>query len=342
MKTALQKLLAALACSSTTADWATFPVKSINLAQSWKPTLYVAPVLESDGLFDVHPTHGLLLSDGSIAYTGKTFEVEETEGTNYNSAFVAKLTPTGTVTWVHKGTLNGKHDLSNAVVQLPNGGDLVYAGYADNGAGVYQRALTKIALSTGSVIWGPKLWASATAAKHGAWEFAQLSDDGTKVLLAGVYETVGTAEFNFKSFGNVADGNAIVQMLPVSALGATAPEAAAVDWTYVNPTYKTAKKAAPLPDGGCIVGLLGDEGADTAVAVRLSSSGTVVVRVVEPRTGYRPCLPRTSFASPAVPKAPQSSGEDAGGPARALSRAGHTCSVLRSGAPPSTACSKAS
>ena len=207
----------------------------------------------------------------------KDNEDEENENINYNSASVIKFTATGEIAWKHMSNIFWAHDMSNAVVQLPNGGDLVYAGYA-NVDGVNKRTLTKISLADGTILWGAR-WAGDTASLHSAWEFAALSDDGTKVLLAGVQESTSVNEFNFKSFGNVATGNAIVQQIPVSALlAASAPTVSVVEWTYKNANVYTAKKAAPLPGGGCIVAMLGEDGIAQTTVVRLSSTGSIVVR----------------------------------------------------------------
>ena len=350
--------------------WDTFPLKSINLGSAPTPSLYYAPVLEGDGFFDIHPTHGIRLSDGSIAFSGKHFEYEVmSRPYNYNSASVIKVKATGheayrdlepgerdgSIDWKHKSDLNMVEDLSNAVLQLPGvGGDLVYVGTAEVG-GVYKLALTKIKFTTGEMIWR-SLWDGDTVSKHAAWEFAQLNDDGSAVLLAGVQNAV-SKNMLFKSVGarcpplrqlalcgathmyilgtrllvvvvarllllvlydrvcprprpqkqtptcprltrlapsplllpttgNVADGNALVSSLPIAALlASTPPTRSMVSWSYksneMNHDMKTAKKAASLPDGGCIVAMLGDDqqgSKDWAAIMRLSQSGAVVVR----------------------------------------------------------------
>merc|ERR1719453_2472624 len=100
------------------------------------------------------------------------------------------------------------------------------------------------------------------------------------LLLAGMQNGPNAPRpaFFFKSVGNVGGGYAIVQALPVSELmKSTPPAASKVAHTYKSTTAKTAKKAASLPDGSCIVIFLDHVGADGAsVIMRLSSTLTPV------------------------------------------------------------------
>ena len=82
-----------------------------------------------------------------------------------------------------------------------------------------------------------------------------LTADGQGVLLAGVRAAGNGAldEWNFKSYGNVVDGAAVVMELPVSALGASGPPVRAADavWTHEWPRGGgafTAKAARGLND----------------------------------------------------------------------------------------------
>ena len=85
-----------------------------------------------------------------------------------------------------------------------------------------------------------------------------LTADGQGVLLAGVRAAGNGAlnEWNFKSYGNVVDGAAVVMELPVSALGASGPPVRAADavWTHEWPrggAYFTAKAARGLAPHLC-------------------------------------------------------------------------------------------
>ena len=167
----------------------------------------------------------------------------------------------------------GANDAANAVLQLPGGGDLVVAGYRAVG-GVNQRSLTKLALSSGVEIW-TATWPSASQQMHGAWEMAQLTTDGTAVLLAGLHDSDDKDEFNFKSYGNVVAGTAIVQKLPTSALlGSSPPAASAAAWTYTSSEYFTSKAARPLSDGSMVVLLYSE--VQAATLVKLDSAGSVL------------------------------------------------------------------
>ena len=251
----------------------TFPVKSINLAGAQQVDFYVGPDVASYGLFDVHPVHGAYIpSDGSYVMCGKAVEAD---GSSVKRAFAVKLSSTGTVQWVWGSNIANQHDAANAIMQLPNNGDLIVVGYIYMN-GVFVRSLTKLSLTTGQEVWTAPWASSPNQGRMGAWEMAQLTADNAHVLLAGLHEGTEGNEFNFKSYGNVLDGNPIVQKISVSALtGASAPLASAVDWTWTTTGYLTSKAARPLIDGSVIVLLLGAETTKQAALVKLTSSGTV-------------------------------------------------------------------
>lgn len=254
------------------AEWDTYPVKSISLTAAPSPQFYVSPDVSSYGIFDVHPVHGCKTSDGSYVMTGKALEGESS---SVMKAFAVKLTSTGTVAWVWGSNADGVNDAANAVLQLPNGGDLIVAGYRAVG-GKNQRSLTKLSFASGSEEW-TATWPDSAGA-HGAWEMIQLTTDGASVLLAGLIAKPDNEEFNFKSYGNVPAGTANIVQLPVSVLAAaTAPAEAAKTWDYTNDAYVTSKTAMPLADGSVVALLYGAEkNNQQATLVKLSSAGAVI------------------------------------------------------------------
>ena len=259
-----------LASTQSTSYAYTFPVKSINLAQAQPLSFYVSPPVDSYGLFDVHPVHGCVCADGGVVMAGKALESEESSTLR---AFAIKLSASGSLVWVWGSAAAGANDAANAVLQLPGGGDLVVAGYRAVG-GVNQRSLTRLALSSGVEVW-TATWPSASQQMHGAWEMAQLTTDGTAVLLAGLHDSDDKDEFNFKSYGNVVAGTAIVQKLPTSALlGSSPPAASAAAWTYTSSEYFTSKAARPLSDGSMVVLLYSE--VQAATLVKLDSAGSVL------------------------------------------------------------------
>jgi len=261
----------ALFCAAARADWDTYPVKSTNLASAAAPEFYVSPdVSDAYNIFDVHPVHGCITSDGGYVMTGKALE---SDGGTLKKAFAIKLSATGTVLWAWGSTATGVNDAANAVMQLPSGGDLIVAGYRDVG-GKNQRSLTKLSLATGSEVW-TATWADTTN-DHGAWEMIQLTSDGNAVLLAGLTSSSDNTEFNFKSYGNVVSGNAMVLQLPISALtAASAPAESEKAWSYSSTAFLTSKAARSLSDGSVVALLLGVGADKLASLVKLTSAGAV-------------------------------------------------------------------
>ena len=249
-----------------------FPVKSQNMDKAHTADFYAGPDLSSYGMHDVHPVHGAMLSDGSYVLVGKAVEGDDSF---IKKSFAVKMSATGSVEWVWSSPNDGVDDASNSAIQLPNGGDIVVAGYKSVG-GVLQRSLTKLSLASGQEEWTSTWPSSPTSSSHGAWEMASLSDDGSTVVLAGLHESTDSTEFNFKSYGNVVSGKSLVQAIPVSALAqSSAPTASDVEWTYENDAYLTSKAARFLPDGSVVALLYGEDPSKMTTLVRLSSSGAV-------------------------------------------------------------------
>lgn len=265
----LQRVLTIAALCGAKAAYDNFPVKSTNIAAAPGVASYMAASLESYNAFDAHAVHGASLADGGVVMAGKALKAE---GSETKMAFCVKITG-GEISWVWKSTETPS--AANAVLQLPGGGDLLVVGYRSVG-GVFKRSITKLSAATGAETW-TATFDSDTASKHGAWEMAEVTTDGANILLAGLQEAASNEEFNFKSYGNVINGNAIVQSIPVTAVGATAPEASAATWSYKSAGYWTSKAARSLKDGSVVALMLAGEPGYTKMAtlVKLTSAGAV-------------------------------------------------------------------
>ena len=154
--------------------------------------------VETYGLTDAHPVCGGLTSDGGYLMAGKAME-SENDGSNTRS-FAVRLNQSGAIAWVWASPPNGKDDAANAVLQLPNGGDVIVVGFRSV-AGIFQRSITKIAFSDGTEIFTAS-WPATNAAHHGAWENAELTKDGTAVILAGLTNAAYNSNWQFKSCTN--------------------------------------------------------------------------------------------------------------------------------------------
>ena len=100
----------------------TFPVKSIDLTSALTPSFYVLQTGEQLlPVTDLAPVNGIQMEDGSFAIVGKAVEAD---GSSVKEGFAIKLTSTGAYTAHWKSGVTGD-DASNAVVQLPSGGDLL-------------------------------------------------------------------------------------------------------------------------------------------------------------------------------------------------------------------------
>ena len=211
---------------------------------------------------------------------GKGVESEEGDGASRRDAFAVRLGADGSREWTYKSNAQGAglSDLANAVLQLPNGGDILVAG-AQQENGEYRRSLTRLSLATGSAAWTATSFGDA-AGTNGAWENLELTSDGQSVLLAGLKGKPDTVEFNFKSYGNAEGGTGVVMQFPVAALtGSTVPTSADAEWTADFADYHTVKAIKPLA-GGQSAALLwygyGDTSKSAAMA-RLSANGATLV-----------------------------------------------------------------
>ena len=191
--------LALLHASGVVGDFDNFPVKSISLSSAPSVAFYVSYSLDSVGLYDVHPVHGAATSDGSYVMAGKALEGD---GSSFKRMFCVKLSSTGTPIWTWGHTIDSQQDAANAVLQLPNGGDIIVVGYQTDtsDSNTLKRSITKLGLSDGSHKWSA-MWSSTTSGRVSAWEMAELTKDNNYVLLAGFHEKNGPSEMMFKSYG---------------------------------------------------------------------------------------------------------------------------------------------
>ena len=150
------------------------------------------------GLIDAHPVCGGLTSDGGYLMAGKAMESDIDE--SKTRSFAVRLTSTGAIKWVWASQPNQKDDAANAVLQLPNGGDVIVVGFRSVD-GTFQRSITKIAFSNGTEIFTAS-WPATNAAHHGAWENAELTKNGTAVILAGLTNATEKSGWQFKSCTN--------------------------------------------------------------------------------------------------------------------------------------------
>ena len=127
-----------------------FPLRSTNVNGSQPVEFYVSPDIGAYGLVDPHPVHGTLLLDGGYVMAGKALECEAAGATR--RAFAVKLNATGSIMWVWSSTTASSSDAANAVLQLPNGGELIVVGYRTLG-GVPQRTITQLSLGSGVEAW---------------------------------------------------------------------------------------------------------------------------------------------------------------------------------------------
>ena len=243
-------------------DWAVdnFPVKSINVsgAEISDGKIEFYKLIDSsclgDSFDDPHPVHGFESWDDGFIFSGKGLDA----GKKFE-AFTVKLSKTGDCIWGWTSNQTGLQDAANAAVQLPNGGDILTVGFREVG-GVYMRSITKMDVNTGAEIWTATAFGDAIGS-YGAFENAEISADGTSLVLAGL-RAKPDKEYFFKSYGNAPAGRAIVMKIPVAALtGATPPTSADVTWSYTDisipdPTssaavfyFNTCKAARVMPNG---------------------------------------------------------------------------------------------
>ena len=94
--------------------------------------------------------------------------------------------------------------------------------------GVAKRSLTKLSESTGVEVWTTTDFGDTN---NGAWEMITIGSD-SNVYMTGVTGKSSLEEMNFKSGGNVPDGDAVVVKMTQSSLtSSTIPSKSSISWT---------------------------------------------------------------------------------------------------------------
>ncbi|GMI04664.1 hypothetical protein TrVE_jg1415 [Triparma verrucosa] len=269
----LPATLAALLASGASAgpNTYTYPVKSINLSSALKPEYYGA--YSSDELSvgrttDVHAVHGIQTSTGASVLVGKG---DEAEGSQYSDAFAVGLSSTGAKVWGW-GSNSANGDAANSVAELSSG-DLLVAGWRTVG-GIGKRSVTKLS-SSGSELYTATDFGDSSAS-HGAYEMIVL-DSSNNIYVTGLNKKSDLEEMAFKSYGNVPSGTAIIEKLPASAFGASAPTSSSVTWSREFSGYSTAKTAVPFGSDKVAVQLYGEDGGKSAAVVVLNANDGSIV-----------------------------------------------------------------
>jgi len=251
-----------------------YPIKSINLDSAPNVDYYETYSLNNnlfDYFADPHAVHGSETSDGGYVVCGKATESESGGATS--NAFVVKLNANGSYGWGWQSNLGGKLDACNAVVELPNGGGILAVGYQQDGSNNAKRALKFLNPANGN-LEGTVLFGSSNGNKpHGAWEMAQVTEDGY-LLLGGLTNSNDVTEFWFKSYGNVFDGQAIVQKYNLNDVSPSMTESNALFTHEVPSAYVTCKSAKTTSDGKTVALLYSEE--NNAALTLLDVDGAVL------------------------------------------------------------------
>ena len=244
MRIAAAALLALFPFASAASDNVySYPAKSVNPNKA-SPAFYTA---YGDIIEDAHPVAGIPTSNGNghggYVLCGKGMEAEDR---SENDAFAVRLDTEGKLIWKWKSGQQRRDDVANAVVQLPNGGDLLVVGFRTVNS-VAKRAITKLDFATGKEKW--TMTFDDSRGSHGAFEMATVSANAKYVYVSGLHKKPSNQEMHFKSYGNAAGGKAIAHKLKVSALLSDSKPsmAAAVEWTQTFPQFETAKDIEELP-----------------------------------------------------------------------------------------------
>ena len=183
-------------CACARADHDYFPVKS--LGTPWPVRSYAGYASQVD---DMHPVHGAALTRGALA--GGAAVVGKGIGP---VGFLTVVGAGGEAVWTWTQSGRGSRVL-NAVLELPDSGLLVAAGYeraeAPGGRFALKRSVYLIdptsARAGDCLVWSSASFGDVPGA-NGAWEMLELSADGRSVFLSGVSRAPDWArgEFYFK------------------------------------------------------------------------------------------------------------------------------------------------
>eukprot|EP00966_Prymnesium_polylepis_P125851 2910115-Prymnesium_polylepis.1 len=183
----------ALLFSPSLADVYTYPVKSVNLDRAAPVTYYNGFQSSSfptwTSVAEAHMVYAVSTSDGGVVMCGKGAET----GTIYHEAIVAKVTSSGTASWAWQSNALGEHEVCSGLAQLPNGGDILVAGYRTV-SGIATGFLTKLSLATGAESWtSHALLPAASTGAYSALESVSV-DPTLGVLVLGISNIPNTDE----------------------------------------------------------------------------------------------------------------------------------------------------
>jgi hypothetical protein len=255
----------------------TFPVKSTKLNNAMAVEFYQinADVGSALGtVYDLHAVHGVQTHDGGYVMCGKGLESEQV---NKTESFCIKYNAAGGTSWAWKSNTPGKADAANAVANIGvNATEVAVVGWKTMAGSTGSRYITKLSVATGVEVWTMDEFGDSEG-KTSFYEMIEVSGDA--VYLAGGINKDNTEEMSFKSYGNVAGGQAHVERMPLSALqGASKPAKEVIAWTYTDATYLTAKAARPVNGGKLAVLLYGETKDKHATAVILNATSGAVTK----------------------------------------------------------------
>ena len=243
----------------------TFPAKSANLEAALPVEFYTLNNADSISALDLHAVHGCQTADGGYVMCGKGMESEESPATE---SFCIKYNGAGGTVWGWSSSWYGS-DAANAVVPVSDT-EVAVVGWKTEGT-VGKRYITKLDATTGAEVWTTTDFANTAGTTS---FFEMIVVDGNDVWLAGGINKPTTSEMSFKSYGNVAGGEAIVEKMALSALlGPSAPTVSDVAWNAIPFTgYLTAKVARPMKSGGNVAVLLFGELSNRHASLALISA----------------------------------------------------------------------
>jgi hypothetical protein len=167
--------------------------------------------------------------------------------------------------WNWSSANPNESDAANAAVELPGTGQIAVVGWRSVGS-VGKRCITLLDLTSGEEATTLADFGDS-AGSHGAFEMAEVVGDA--LVVAGLHKKPSLDEMAFKSYGNVFEGKAIVQSLPLSTL-----TSGAVAWSREIASHVTAKAARSAGDGKVAVLVFAEEDM-AAIAMLDSSDGSV-------------------------------------------------------------------
>lgn len=276
----------------------TYPTKSINLVQAPKATRYTGLNPEDKNtwntdLEDPHAVHGITASDGSQILVGKAMSQSTQQ-----DAFAVKVAPNGDVVWTWQSNSKG-NDAANAVVEIDNGRIMIVGWKTKDSVGM--RSITMLSLETGLDQWGKTgpYFDDAfndSSGAHASFEMVEIDNIHSSdplVLLSGVMKKPDLSEMNFKSYGNVANGVAFVQLVRLNELYSywnrsntyVTFNPLTSEWTHEFNLFTSAKAARFLPNGNIAVLFYDTDNAKQPIVNLLDSDGNTIWTKTYPEHG---------------------------------------------------------